>query len=29
MLYVASYNELEKLHMQVLLNYLATFLEFE
>ena len=27
MLYVASYNELEQLHMQVLLNcHLATFL---
>ena len=30
MLYVASYNELEQLHMQVLLNYhLAACLEFE
>ena len=30
MLHVASYNELEQLHMQVLLNcHLATFLEFE
>ena len=30
MLYVASYNELEQSHMQVLLNYhLATFLKFE
>ena len=30
MLYVASYNELEQLHMQVLLNcHLAGFLEFE
>ena len=30
MLYVASYNELEQLHMQVLLNcHLAAFLEFE
>ena len=30
MLFVASYNELEQLHMQVLLNcHLATFLVFE
>ena len=30
MLYVASYNELEQLHMQVLLNCrLVAFLEFE
>ena len=29
MLYVASYNELKQLHMQVLLNcHLAAFLEF-
>ena len=30
MLYVASYNELEQLHMQVLLNcHLVAVLEFE
>ena len=30
MLYVANYNELEQLHMQVLLNcHLAAFLKFE